>query len=32
MYITFGSDTRYANLQRSSPHIYIQLYIPCTSK
>jgi hypothetical protein len=31
-YITFRSDTSYSNLQRSSPHIYIQLYITCTSK
>jgi hypothetical protein len=23
-YITFGSDTSYSNLQRSSPHIYIR--------
>jgi hypothetical protein len=30
--LLFGSDTSYSNLQRSSPHIYIQLYIPCTSK
>ena len=30
-YITFGSDKSYSNLQRSSPHIYIQLYIPPAS-
>jgi hypothetical protein len=34
--LLFGDDSlseeQNANLQRSSPHIYIQLYIPCTSK